>query len=275
MSALAFLRIAARRASTVSTPTRRAGGNLRLVSNTLTRSFITSVGRAEPATTKPKATSQTSKSEKENQKETVKTKTKTKAKKAVEKPVKKATKQRRVNIASWTGAVLIYTAVRIPRDIKIPPLGMTAYIYFLTKIFEPEFPRTRENFAEIAKMGGEAWKNLSEAEKQKCVEAASAARAKANQERQDYINALDPKILRELNRRRVAIGKPKMHKKSGRSMNPYFMWIEEFRASHPGQYDEFGSVGRLGEIWSGMSDEEKQVKDSKFSGHQLADFVHV
>ncbi|KAG6879413.1 hypothetical protein C0992_002895 [Termitomyces sp. T32_za158] len=249
MFALVSLRIPAGRVSTASMLTRRAGVSFRWVSHTLTRSFITSVVRAESASDKPNTTTKTKESA-PKKKSTEKTAgAKTKVKKAVKKPAKK-------------------TTLVIPPSVQIPRRGPSPYMYFMTKVFKPELPQNKENFVANSRACAEAWKSLSEDERQKCTELSKEISAKISQERQDYINALDPKIVRELNRRRVAKGKYKIHQKLPYPVNGYVLWIQEYTSLHPELFKERLPLSRYAEIWKGVSDEEKQVKDYTFAGHQ-------
>ncbi|KAG6902427.1 hypothetical protein C0995_016606 [Termitomyces sp. Mi166 len=251
MFPVASLRIAPRRVFTAPVFTRTAGVTLKWVPRTLTRSFIMSVAHAEPASTKSKTPTKAKKSvpKKKVAEKTVKAK----AKKAAKKPVKKPVKA---------------TKLVIPRSVKIPSYGLSPYIYFVTKIFKPEFAQTSENFLVNNKAAGAAWHALPESEKQKYRDICSAAHVEAAEKRQAYINSLEPAILRELNRRRVAKGKSKLHKTMQGPPNAYVSlngsmighrWMKEYQVSHPEVFKVRGFGSKIGALWRDMSAEEKQA----------------
>ncbi|KAG6852980.1 hypothetical protein C0991_007757 [Blastosporella zonata] len=261
MLPLFSLRIAARRVPIAPAFVRTLGVNSRWTPSALTRSFITTVVRAEPAAkAQAKAAPKTKKAA---PKKTVRAK----------KPVKKVVKKKPAKKAD--------AKLSIPRGTKIPSSGPSPYIYFFTKVFLSNRKMHGMNFQEYSKAAGEAWSALSDADKQANI--STALRVKAKEERVAYTNALDPKILKEMNRRRVAKGKNKVHKtrtaQTGRPLNAYMRWVSmifplpvltvgdrftlKYRASHP-TIKAVDSVKAAAAAWNATSAEERKPYIAEF-----------
>ncbi|KAG6833132.1 hypothetical protein H0H87_010846 [Tephrocybe sp. NHM501043] len=249
------LSFTARRVIIAPALSRAAGVHYKWAPSTLTRSFITSVARAEPAKAKDESTAKTKK-----------TVAKDGAKEAVKKVVKKEP-------AKKADAKLI-----IPQGTKIPPRGPTSYIYFFTKVFSAEHVINKDTFGDVSRAAGAAWKALSESEKQasrgstfnsgvpyitylqKYRDISSDLRAQAHKKRQEYTNSLDSKIIKEMNRRRALRGKPKVHKihgPNGRPLNGYIRFSNNYRALHPDLGRDV--VKAAANAWNALTAEEKEV----------------
>ncbi|GLB41033.1 hypothetical protein LshimejAT787_0902480 [Lyophyllum shimeji] len=155
----------------------------------------------------------------------------------------------------------------IPRGVKIPSFGPSAFTHFLANYYDTDHPKlTSETMILRSKEAAAAWAALPAYEKQKISAEARELRAKAREERAAFIASLDPGILKEINRRRVTKGKTRLivHRENGNALkqplNSYFMFAQEYRERHPEvQHEPAGEVSKkVAEEWRSMSDAEKE-----------------
>ncbi|KAF8066767.1 hypothetical protein FPV67DRAFT_1768212 [Lyophyllum atratum] len=248
MLSLLSLRLASRRVPLAPILARAAARpHAKIVSYSQTRLFLTSALRAEP----PKVHANEStdaeekpKSRKTSTKSTTKAAAKPKKKKKDAKPGK----------------------ITIPRGLKVPKHGPSDFTHFLSAHFNPYRPKiTAENLLERSREGAETWKTLSLTEKEKIHAEAQALRDKIKIDRKAFILSLDPKILKELNRRRLARGKSRIvaHRpaEAKRPSNQFILFANAYRQRHADEFkDQPVSVAakKAAEVWRGMSDEEKE-----------------
>ncbi|KAG6837408.1 hypothetical protein H0H93_010026 [Arthromyces matolae] len=253
MLPLFAVRLATRRVVSAPLFSRGASVAYKFAPNALSRSFATTILRSEPTKTTAARTTK-----KPAAKKTV-------SKKSAKKPAKKAVKKKVVKAKKKVVKKKVPVKLVIPRGIKIPPRGLSTYLYFVTKVFESPLPKvTKENMIETAKLAANAWKALPESQKDDLNRIAAPLRAQASKERQDYINNLDFQILKELNRRRVAKGKTKLHRRigsqAGRSLSGYMLWSSDYRKS-PNVAGQRLTLSALGEAWRNCSPAEKQASN--------------
>ncbi|KAG6828787.1 hypothetical protein H0H92_006726 [Tricholoma furcatifolium] len=253
MLPLLTLRLAARRVPTAFGLARTTGLSSKWVPNTLTRSFMATVLRAEPAKTISKTPAAKKKAA---AKKPVKANAKPKV--AKKKPAKKVATPKKPKI------------VRIPKGTKIPKLGPSAYLLFSSKVFKSDVKVSKENIGEVSKACSAAWKALSDVEKQKITEQAAALRAKAREERQAYINSLDLSVLKEINRRRVKAGKGKIHRKREAAHTLPVNGFVRYVRDHPPIPGVTGPafLKACGEHWKALAPAQRQVYNDAYQAER-------
>ncbi|KAG5645691.1 hypothetical protein DXG03_005529 [Asterophora parasitica] len=152
---------------------------------------------------------------------------------------------------------------KVPKPTRIPTLphyGPTPFIHFIKSYFNVDKPAvTSETLIERAQAAGVAWKELPEHEKEKIKAESRVLRDEAKIKRDAFICDLDPAVLKELNRRRVARNKPRVvahypdHVK--RPNNAYILkthghTLEGLPLTQQAQ--------KIGGIWREMSEAEKE-----------------
>jgi len=120
------------------------------------------------------------------------------------------------------------------------------------------------NMKEVCLASGEAWKALSDSEKQHYVREAEKINASRHEEWQNYQNNMDPKTKRVLNEYLEGKQKRQLPRKS-RKLTGYAQFLKDEASSVQAPADVEGlGIGAykfraLAERWHAMSDSEKQV----------------
>jgi len=125
------------------------------------------------------------------------------------------------------------------------------------------------------KKGAQIWHTVSEYEKQQYREKYESLRADYNKRREEWRAQVDPRIFREINRRRAAKGLPRIRGlKSGRPMTGFFRYFQQVREEYP-QTEEDNKTYikalavRASGQWKAMSDTEK----AKYNDPAKAEFA--
>ncbi|KAL5521171.1 hypothetical protein ACEPAG_9093 [Sanghuangporus baumii] len=155
--------------------------------------------------------------------------------------------------------------VRIRPGDKPPKRPAASYGVFISDQLKseqvPEGTTSIQYIANKSREVGASWRALSEQEKQPYIERAAAAAADYKRRLEEYIKNTDPKIIKEINRRRSEKGKTKL-KRLHRHTNGYLLFTLEERQKRPSptSLDEGKVLVRdLGQAWNALSDEAKQV----------------
>jgi hypothetical protein len=115
----------------------------------------------------------------------------------------------------------------------------------------------------LVRQGAQAWHTVSEYDKQRYREKFESAKAEYNQRIQEWREKIDPAVLRELNRRRVKKGLPRIRGlRTGRPLSSYLRYLEEVRPNIPRTQeiysDYFKAVNeQASSQWRAMSEAEK------------------
>lgn len=155
--------------------------------------------------------------------------------------------------------------VTVSKDMMPPKQPPMPYIIFFSE-YNAKLPKvsSMEAMAPRSRDCGVAWNNLPDAEKQTYHEKYNALREDYLKERAEWFKRVDPKVLRELNKRYHAKGKRRMHKPKDpaapkRPLTSFMYFIQDYRNSNPVDGLPATKIGaRAGETWRGMSDEAKQ-----------------
>jgi hypothetical protein len=113
------------------------------------------------------------------------------------------------------------------------------------------------------RQGAQAWHTVSEYDKQRYREKFEGIKAEYHQRMQEWREKVNPAVLRELNRRRVKKGLPRIRgPPTGRPMSSYFRYLQEVRPNIPRTQethrDYFKAVSeQVGSQWRAMSEAEK------------------
>ncbi|KAG9220018.1 hypothetical protein CCMSSC00406_0006931 [Pleurotus cornucopiae] len=216
----------------------------------------TTAGRKRPAAKGAKATAK--KPAKKASTKAAKPKPKAKPKRVVRDAAKKkrvVTKKRPVKAPRVTLAMA-------------PPRGYSgAFILFHKhRVLQAGAPSTSLDQAkQSARDSGAAWHALSEAEKEPFLKQAEVLKEEYKKKRAEYFENNDPKILRALNKKRVAKGHKRLRNHRPASQEPkpissYFRFMAEFRETTEGSHFRGAAAARAaGERWRAMSEEEKDV----------------
>ncbi|KAF8234535.1 hypothetical protein L208DRAFT_1376882 [Tricholoma matsutake] len=241
----------------------------RIISPTLsTRSFLTTsrlalatTGTAKKSVAKVTHTASKKKSTSEKR-VTAKKKTPTKKKTLTKKktPLKKkaSVKPKRVIIPVTTA--------------RKPKRSASGYGLYVQKHITDVSPTTK-SMQEIFKDAAVNWRTLPEHEKQQYSEDAASLREQRAKESLKWFDSIDPRILKEINRRRVARGKSRFRKPKDPNApkinrNPFLLTISSFlsdlRKSDEVAGFSIAAIGRLGgERWRDMSSSQKQAYPDK------------
>jgi hypothetical protein len=228
--------------------------------NTLTRSFIAS-------SRVPFALEQVKSEPEEDSPKTEKTTT-SKANKA-SKPEKK---QKR----GVTKEPKLEPKVVITDDMKPPRIPAGSFFRFSREWFSNR-PKSKSILeqAELAKECGVAWQSLSEDEKQPYRETARIEREAYSKERRQWLENVDPLVLKGLNKLQAAKGKPrikplKKQNDNGRPLNPFLQFTIDFRSEQGQVVPPTEIFRRAGEAWRALSDTERQPYRDRFDNERDA-----
>jgi len=123
------------------------------------------------------------------------------------------------------------------------------------------------------KKGAQVWKTLPEDDKERYREKAHALADEYRGRIEEWREKVDPAVLRELNRRRVAKGRKRI-RGSRRPLNGYFRFCQRVRDEYPrtdGDYKTYfkALTERASSQWRAMSDLEK----AEFNDPAKADYA--
>ncbi|KAI0300097.1 hypothetical protein B0F90DRAFT_1724834 [Multifurca ochricompacta] len=186
---------------------------------------------------------------------------KDKAKKNVKRRAKEAMATRKVTIR--------------PQDRPPKPPGTPYTLWFSDWSRSQPKPETLEAAQNNIKQGAQIWWTISEFDKQRYREKYDGLRADYNRRIQEWREQVDPVILRELNRRRVAKGLSRIRgPSSGRPMPGFFRYFHQIREENPRTQESQRAyltalAGRASSQWKAMSDSEK----AKYNDPAKADFA--
>ncbi|KAI9457627.1 hypothetical protein BJY52DRAFT_1271952 [Lactarius psammicola] len=127
------------------------------------------------------------------------------------------------------------------------------------------------------RLAAQTWHTVSEYEKQQYKEKYESLMTEYNRRMKEWREKIDPAVLHELNRRRIARGQRRIRGSStGRPLTGYLRYHQEVRENTPqtqageSHRDYFGAVsGRAGSQWAAMSEAEK----AKYNDPAKAEFV--
>lgn len=258
------LRFGARIISPTLSVTTLALSRRLFLSHFQTRSFLTTsrlalatTGTAKKSVAKITHTASKKKSTSEKR-VTAKKKTPTKKKTLTKKktPLKKkaSVKPKRVIIPVTTA--------------RKPKRSASGYGLYVQKHITDVSPTTK-SMQEIFKDAAINWRILPEHEKQQYSEDAASLREQRAKESLKWFDSIDPRILKEINRRRVARGKfrfrkPKDPNAPKINRNPFLLFLSDLRKSDEVAGFSIAAIGRLGgERWRDMSSSQKQVYHDK------------
>ncbi|KAF8880506.1 hypothetical protein BD779DRAFT_1473802 [Infundibulicybe gibba] len=236
----------------------------RVVAQSAHRTFVTTprlglpikVNAAKPDAVKPKAakgTKPTAESEKKTPKKRV-----VAGKKPVKKPKKKPTVASKKPAKSEITPVLTITS-----EMKPPKRGPTSYLLFFQR-FLAQHPKVQsiEEMSRFTKTVGQAWHALSDAEKQPYVEQAARQNLVYERERAEWFAHVDPAVLRELDKRQKAKGKPKLTRprdptKSKVPLSGYMTFAMEFRRTVEPGVPMIEVARQTGAAWNALPVSER------------------
>jgi len=133
----------------------------------------------------------------------------------------------------------------------------------------------RPNAHSRLKEGTLLWKAVSDHEKEQYRERANGLRAEYKKHLEEWRGTVDPTVLKEMNRRRVANGKTRIRAPpTGRPLTGYTRFSMDVRREYPGTETDprarFNAVNTwIGSQWKAMSDTEK----AKYTDPAKADFA--
>ncbi|TFK37127.1 hypothetical protein BDQ12DRAFT_685833 [Crucibulum laeve] len=229
----------------------RSSAHTAILLNTQTRSFLTTSRRESPAKANEELVQ-------------VRKVTKTTTKTAVKKPAikKAAPKKPKVKKAK--------DKVTVPRG-TTPPKGPGGpFMLFFTDFKNRTKPTvTRDEIVELSKSAAAEWHTLSDAQKEVYTKKSGALKEQHDVELKQWLESLDPQVLKELNKRRVKYGKRKLVLKSTgpkRPAGPFFMFLQDFRKEYFIQHPPVAGSTRItestkvaAEAWRAMAPEAKEV----------------
>jgi len=179
----------------------------------------------------------------------------------VERRAKKAEKELKVTIS--------------PKD-RPPKHPGTPYILWMTDWFRTQPKIENSEMAQSrVKEGAEIWHTVSDYDKQQYQEKFEVLRAEYNKSIEEWREKVDPAVLRELNRRRVAKGLSRIRGPgTGRPMTGYSRFCIHLRDEYPRTDEDHQThfkalAARASSQWKGMSDVEK----AKYVDPAKADFA--
>jgi len=163
-----------------------------------------------------------------------------------------------------------------PQD--MPPKGPgNAYILWFTEWLR-EQPKIEnlEGAQSLAKKGSQTWSTVSDHEKQRYREKADSLMEEHKRRMNDWSEQVDPRLLSELNRRRVAKGLTRIRHlpDSSRPQTGFFRYVQHVRKEYTrtegdSKINSAVVVARASNQWRAMSDAEK----AKYNDPARADFA--
>jgi len=154
----------------------------------------------------------------------------------------------------------------VPRSMSMPPLRpVSGYVVFLREHIA-SLPKgygtevMRQRFKDTAGL----WQALPEHAKEAYKERALALRGQWVENRLNWFKTIDPKILKEINRRKKLKGKSMMHKPKDpnapwRAPGAFLYYFSDFRKSDsiPGELLQ-ATARRAGKAWHALSDSQRK-----------------
>ncbi|KAH9061180.1 hypothetical protein EDB87DRAFT_1612353 [Lactarius vividus] len=113
------------------------------------------------------------------------------------------------------------------------------------------------------RQAAQTWHTVSEDDKQRYKEKSESLMTEYNRRMEEWRKKIDPALLRELNRRRVAKGLPRIRGPSGdRPLSGFFRYLREVRENisreqAPDHFKATALAQRAGSQWKAMSEAEK------------------
>ncbi|TFK69985.1 hypothetical protein BDN72DRAFT_878061 [Pluteus cervinus] len=216
-----------------------------------TRSFLTSAHVETPAKTKTKA---------EGSKGTTAKKTKAEA---TTKPKKRTLKKRAV-VKKKPAKKPVKKPLVVKPNMLPPKKAISPYFRFYQSYLSglPK-PTSVEEVRVLASQCAQAWRALSESEKQPYVDAFAVDRIEHDKKRMEWFNNVDPAVLRAINKRKVAKGnrkiiKPRNPDAPKRPMTSFFLFANDHRHSIDPSLKTTDKAKKLGEAWKSLPAEEKE-----------------
>jgi len=162
-----------------------------------------------------------------------------------------------------------------PQDLPPKPPG-SAYILWLTE-WRREQPKIEnlEHAKSLTKEGAQTWHTVSDYEKQRYREKYDVLQAEYKRRMEDWREQVDPRILKELNRRRVAKGRTRIRAPAtGRPLSGFFRYLQHVREEYARTEDTHKAyllalTSRASSQWKAMGDAEK----AKYNDPARADFA--
>ncbi|KAI5117606.1 hypothetical protein M0805_006719 [Coniferiporia weirii] len=206
-------------------------------------------------TSSSKGTKKTEKSTKKSSKENA-----TKLKKPTKK--KETVKPAKVKVTS--------------QDMPPPKPGGPYFVFFRKYFADVDLSNASDKRTAIVQASKDAaavWQGLSESEKQVYRDEYVAARAVYEKKREEYFKTVDPAVLKEINRRRAARGKPKIKTPTTnrKPLTSFFLYLaDERKALSPvegpdGPEQMIAFAKARGEKWRTMSDADKQTYVDRYN----------
>ncbi|KAF8625681.1 hypothetical protein AX15_005256 [Amanita polypyramis BW_CC] len=166
--------------------------------------------------------------------------------------------------------------IKITPDMKPPRPPAGPYFRFSSErnARHPKASSLQEQ-ATRSKETGEAWKLLSESERQPYYESYRHGREEYLKKRQEWLDNVEPKVLKQLNENRAKVGKPRIVKRRGGPLTPFIQCVLRIQSEVPAHHTLFrfaqnfyaeqqekftvAELGqRTGEAWRALPEEEKQ-----------------
>uniref|UniRef100_A0A7S4HR37 HMG box domain-containing protein n=1 Tax=Odontella aurita TaxID=265563 RepID=A0A7S4HR37_9STRA len=149
------------------------------------------------------------------------------------------------------------------KDPKAPKKGKSAYNYFLTAM-RPKIKEQNPDatFGELSTLAGQAWKKVSNEEKEKYEKMAESDAARFKREMADYSAPSDDSEDEDEGKKKKIKKKAKSKSnKPKRGQSSYMFFAKDARAKIKEQNPDasFGEMGKMvGQAWKKLSDEEKK-----------------
>ncbi|KAH9994633.1 hypothetical protein BJV77DRAFT_1066632 [Russula vinacea] len=180
---------------------------------------------------------------------------------------KSKSKSTRRKIGSSTKAAGKNNKVKIRDEDKPPKRPANAYVLWISDWIRSQ-PKIEniEAARGTVKKGAQIWHTVPEHDKQRYREKADVLRAEYNKRFEEWHEKVDPAILRELNRRRVAKGHMRIQSRGSdddsRPLNGYLRYYMHVRDEYPSTEGDgsayFTALStRVSSQWRTLSDAEK------------------
>ncbi|THU85141.1 hypothetical protein K435DRAFT_806162 [Dendrothele bispora CBS 962.96] len=149
------------------------------------------------------------------------------------------------------------------RSLMVPPKrAPTPYFIFNTERIRAANVKNLDDAKVVVKETAELWGRMSEGEKQVYHERSIVARADYLQAYEAWFKALPPGYLLEINRRRVAKGKLKLHRPTTlpkRPSPPFTAFLKNYRDQHAITGPFTVSLPDIHAAWKNLPESEKET----------------
>ncbi|KAF8483411.1 hypothetical protein DFH94DRAFT_721614 [Russula ochroleuca] len=193
-------------------------------------------------------------------------------------PKSKSKSTRRNTGSSTKTAGSDKTKVKIRDEDKPPKQPVNAYVLWISDWIRSQ-PKIEnlEVAQDTVKKGAQIWHTVPEHEKQRYQEKCDALRVEYYRRIEEWREKVDPSVLRELNRRRVAKGQKPIRGGSeddSRPLTGYLRYYMHVRDEYPRTEEDYPAYfkalsTRVSSQWKAMSDAEK----AKYTDPARADFA--